>query len=166
MKKISASQQKLLKSIHLLAIAVWLSCVILLALMPVLSSRISTGDELYMYNLIYHFIDMDVLTPAAILTLVTGLVYSIFTRWGFFKHGWLIYKWVVTLGIIVIGTFYLGPMVDNLLEISDHQRMVALDDPYYTHGIRVGLWAGVINSVLLVFAVAFSVFKPWKNLKK
>ena len=149
MKKMTASQQKLLKTIHLVAIGVWLSCVILLTLLPLISSHVSNGDELYMYNVIYHFIDMDVLTPAAILTLVTGLVYSIFTKWGFFKHGWIIYKWIVTLGIIVVGTFYLGPMVENLLEISDLQRMAALENSYYNHGIRVGLWAGLINTTFL-----------------
>ncbi len=130
----------------------------MLTVLPFVAGRIANGDELYMYNFIYHFIDMDVLTPAAILTLLTGLVYSLFTQWGFIKHGWIIYKWLVTLAIIITGTFYLGPMVANLLEISNLQRIAALNDQYYKHGVTVGLWAGAINTTLLVIAVFLSIY--------
>jgi len=164
MKKMSVSQQKLLKSIHLIFAGLWLSCVIMLTLLPFMSKKISAGDELYMYNVIYHFIDMLVLTPAAIITLITGLLYSLFTRWRFFRHGWIIYKWVITLAIILVGTFYLGPMVARLLEISEVKRMAALNDPYYLNGLTVGLSAGIINSTLLIIAVFFSIYKPWKNI--
>ena len=166
MKKMSVSQQKLLKSVHLIFAGLWLSCVIMLTVLPFISKKIMAGDELYMYNVIYHFIDMLVLTPAAIVTLITGLLYSLFTRWRFFRHGWIIYKWVITLAIILVGTFYLGPMVTKLLEVSDIKRMDALNDPYYLKGVTIGLWAGIINSILLIIAVFFSIYKPWKNIKQ
>lgn len=166
MKTLNRSQQNFLKSLHLIAVSLWLTGVVILGLMVFVSRNVITGDELYMYDYIYHFIDMKVITPAAIATLLTGLVYSIFTKWGFFKHGWLIYKWLVTLGIILVGTFYLGPMVSTMLEISDVKRIAALEDSYYQLGGTVGLWAAIINTVLLVTAVVFSVYKPWKNIKK
>ena len=119
-----------------------------------------------MYNVIYHFIDMFVLTPAAVATLLTGLIYSIFTKWGFIKHGWIVYKWIVTLLLVIVGTFYLGPMVTKLLGIADVKRFAALQDQYYRHGGYIGIWAGIINSSLLIIAVIFSVYKPWKNLIK
>lgn len=119
-----------------------------------------------MYNVIFHFIDMYVLTPAAIVTLITGLIYSIFTKWGFIRHGWIIYKWVITLLLILVGTFYLGPMTTRILEIADIKRIAALHDQYYQQGGYIGIWAGIINSSLLITAVVFSTYKPWKNLKK
>ncbi len=120
---------------------------------------------MYIYNFLYHFIDMKILTPAAVLTLMTGLIYSLFTRWGFVKHGWIVYKWVATVSIIVVGTIYLGRTVEHMLELSEVKRIAALSDPAYISGTRVGLWASLINTVLLGIAVFFSVFKPWKNLK-
>ena len=72
---------------------------------------------------------------------------------------------VVTLAIVLIGTFYLGPTVERVLEVADVERMAALKDSYYLHGSAVGLWAGVINTCLLIIAVVFSVYKPWKNIK-
>ncbi|ACF15049.1 conserved hypothetical protein [Chloroherpeton thalassium ATCC 35110] len=166
MTKLSASQQKLLKGFHMIFAGLWLSCVIVLGLLPIISAQITNGDEIYMYNLAYHFIDMLILTPAAILTFLTGLVYSIFTAWGFARHGWILYKWIVTLLIIVVGTVYLGPMVTDLLAISDAKRAAALQDPYYHRGHTIGLYAAIINSALLISAVFFSIYKPWKNLKK
>ena len=165
MKKMSRSQQKILKSVHLISAGLWLSCVVVLALMPLLSKGVVNGDELYMYNRVYHFIDMGILTPAAVATLLTGLLYSLFTPWGFFKHGWLIYKWGVTLAIVLTGTFYLGPMVTQCLGIVSVKRAAALQDPYYLHGLTVGGWAAVINTCLLGLAVIFSVYKPWKNIR-
>ena len=166
MKKLTVSQQKILKTIHLISVSLWLSSVVILMLLPIISRNITLGDELYMYNLAYHFIDMFILTPAAIFTLLTGLIYSLFTKWGFFRHGWIVYKWAATLLIIITGTFYLGPMVTKLLEITDVQRIAALQDQYYIQGEVVGLYAAIINSSLLVIAVFFSVYKPWKNIIK
>ncbi len=166
MVKLTLSQQKMLKTVHLIAVSIWLSNVVALLFLPLVSRNITSGDELYMYNVMYHFIDMFLLTPAAILTLVTGLIYSIFTKWGFFKHGWLVYKWLATLFIIITGTFYLGPMVTKLLGIVDIKRLDALQDQYYLQGETIGLYAAIINSLLLIIAVVVSVYKPWKNIRK
>ncbi len=151
MKKLSISGQKFLKVVHILAAGLWLSCVIVLLVIPLVAKRIGTGEELYMYNLIYHFIDMSILTPAAIATLVTGFVYSLFTNWGFFKHGWLVYKWLVTVAIIISGTFYLGPMITKMLAIADLKRLGALQDEYYLQGATIGVWAAIINALLLIY---------------
>lgn len=166
MKTLNHAQQKLLKSFHLISASIWMTGVVTLTLMPFVSKNITMGDELYMYDRIYHFIDMNILTPAAIFTLITGLIYSVFTKWGFFKHGWLIYKWITTLAIILTGTFYLGPMVTKMLEIVDIKRIAALEDPYYAAGLTIGSWASILNAILLITAVVVSVYKPWKNIKK
>jgi len=166
MKKLSANQQKFLKSIHIITACLWFSCVILLLLLPLIAKYITNGDELYMYNLIYHFIDMFVLTPAAILTFFTAIIYSVFTKWGFFKHGWIIYKWIITLFIILVGTFYLGPLVEDLLALADTKRALALLDSYYLQGSLIGIWAAIINTLLISIALVFSIYKPWKNIKK
>lgn len=166
MTQLSIQSQKLLKAVHVTVAGLWLSCVIVLLLMPIIGKNIASGDEIYMYNLIYHFIDMYILTPAAIVTLLTGIVYSLFTKWGFFKHGWLVYKWLSTLAIIVSGTFYLGPMVTKMLAIADLKRLGALQDSYYMQGVTIGICAAIINTILLITAVFFSVYKPWRNYRR
>lgn len=166
MKQLSITGQKTLKFVHITFASLWLSSVIILAVLPFLFSKITDGGELYMYTLVYFVIDMFVLTPAASITLITGFIYSVFTKWGFVKHGWLIYKWIITLAIIIAGTFYLGPMVENFLEIADIKRIGALQDAYYMKANSIGLWAAIINTLLLVGAVAVSIYKPWKNIRR
>jgi hypothetical protein len=36
----------------------------------------------------------------------------------FFKHGWMIFKWIVTIVTILFGTFFLGPWETTMMEIS------------------------------------------------
>lgn len=57
-------------------------------------------------------------------------------------------------------------MVTELLEIADIKRIDALQDQYYLYGETIGLYAAIINSLLLIIAVMFSVYKPWKNIRK
>lgn len=165
MKRLSISQQKLLKSIHLVTAGIWMTCILLLALLPLLSKDIIDGEALYMYNRVYHFVDIMIVSPAAFFTLLTGLLYSLFTHWGFFKHGWLIYKWIITLGLITTGTFYLGPMVKESLAIVEVKKIAALADPSYIDAFSLSVWVAPFNATLLVLAFIVSVYKPWKKIK-
>ncbi|MBF0315568.1 MAG: hypothetical protein HQK50_18145 [Oligoflexia bacterium] len=160
MKKLTFNQQRTLKTFHLIFAGVWLTCVFLLLCLPFVVTNFSSGDDLYLYNKIYHFIDLAVLSPSAAGTLLTGLLYSLLTPWGFFKHGWLIYKWIITLLVIGVGTFYLGPMVSKLLLIAGEKKFLAIQDEYYIESQLIGIWAAIINSILLIIAVVVSVFKP------
>lgn len=157
------NQIKTLKVFHIIIACFWLSCVLVITALSFIAPKFQSADEIYAFNYIYHFIDMGLLTPAAILTFLTGLCYAIFTPWGFFKHRWIIVKWIITLSIILVGTFYLGPMVGKLLQIADQERAQALTNSYYIHGQKIGLYAGLINSSLLIFAVFISTFKPWRK---
>jgi hypothetical protein len=59
-----------------------------------------------------------VVVPGAFGCLATGSIYSSFSNRGFFKHNWMIFKWVVTVAAILFGTFFLGPWETNMMEIS------------------------------------------------
>lgn len=49
MQKLTISHQKLLKAIHLISVSLWLSSVVTLMLLPIISKKITLGDEIYMY---------------------------------------------------------------------------------------------------------------------
>lgn len=48
-----------------------------------LTHELQDGGAFTMVHVIYHFIDFQLLTPAAIATLLTGLIYPSFTGWDF-----------------------------------------------------------------------------------
>ena len=65
--------------------------------------------------------------------LITGLIYSSFSNWGFFKHTWLILKWIITVAAILFGTFFLGPWETTMMEISGKLGMSSLSDQTYLY---------------------------------
>ena len=166
MKQLSLTQKKWLKSVHLIAAGVWITTGIVMFLVQFLSDDVQSGDQLYLMNKIIHFIDMKILVPSAILCLLTGWMYSQFTKWGYFKHGWLIFKWIITVLIIVLGTIYSGPWIEKLVDISGEIGTNALTNSDYQWYDKSQNIMGVCMTSTLIITIFISVFKPAKSKKK
>lgn len=166
MLQLSSGGMKWLKGIHLIAVACWIGGAVSLLSMYFLKDGVSDGGVLYGINRSIHHVDMSiVVVPGAIGCLLTGLVYSMFTRWGFFRHPWLVFKWVVTVGAILFGTFFLGPWETAMMEISGRLGTGSFRDAGYQYNQMMNLVFGTLQVVVLVVTVFVSIFKPWK-LKK
>ena len=124
-----------------------------------------SGDELYMRSRILQIVDDYFIIYGAIGAFVTGLIYSIWTNWGFFKHNWITVKWILILLQMLVGTFVLGPYINNNVEISDRLRDAALTDAEFLHNIKMGLIWGSIQTAFLIVYIWISVQKPWKKKK-
>ena len=132
-----------------------------------LKEDVTDGQVLYGINQSIHHVDMVVVViPGAFGCLLTGLIYSTFSNWGFFKHGWMILKWIVTIVAILFGTFYLGPWETNMMDISGKLGMEALSDPDYLYNQKMNLVFGTAQCFILMVTVFISIFKPWKKKKK
>ncbi len=166
MKQLSATQKKWLKSIHLIAASVWITTGLIMFLVQFMNDDIKTGDQLHLMNQIIHFIDMKVLVPSAILCLLTGWMYSQFTKWGYFKHAWLIFKWIITVLIIVLGTIYSGPWIEKLVLISGEIGLDSLNDADYQWYENSQNIMGVCMTGTLIVSIFISIFKPGKSKKK
>ena len=166
MIKLSPNSQKFLKTLHLITAGGWVTGAFTLTIMYFLKKGVTNGDELYAINNSMHFIDNYVVVLlGAIGCLLTGLIYSIFTNYGFFKHGWLIFKWIVTVGCILFGTFYLGVWESNMTNISDSLRGAALTNADYLYNQKMQFVFGAVQLVILIATVFVSVYKPWKSKK-
>lgn len=166
MKKLNTNGLRWLKVFHLIAAACWVGGVVALMLLYFLKKGITDGGVLYGINQSIHHVDMwVVVTPGAFGCLFTGLIYSIFSNWGFFKHNWLIIKWIITIVAILSGTFFLGPWETSMLEISGKLGVASLHDPSYLYNERMNFIFGMIQCILLMCTLFISVFKPWKKKK-
>lgn len=163
MKQFSSSQQKWLKSFHLLFAAVWVTCGFVMLSFTIVSRGLNNSDQLYMLNYLTDFIDMKILVPAAMLTLLTGLLYGIYTKWGFFKQRWLLFKWIVTVSIIVIGTIFTGPWIAEMTVMAKNDGLAVLQNSRYLFISRSQLIVGLCMNITLIFTVFISVFKPWRK---
>lgn len=163
MKKLNAKGMKVLKTCHLLLVMIWVVGVIAMAILFL--QRPKSGDELYMTLKIILFIDWVLVIPGALLTVVVGIIYGIFTNWGFFKHRWIIVKWIVSIVVILVGTFYYSPLLEQSLEIADRTREAALHKPIVISNMRQTFICASIQGISITILVVISVFKPWKKKK-
>ncbi|NDV69206.1 hypothetical protein D0T66_09910 [Dysgonomonas sp. 25] len=155
---------KVLKIFHLIFVMMWVVGVATLAIISALTYY--SGDELYTALRLSRIVDDVLVIPGATLTVLTAIVYGVWTNWGFFKHRWITVKWIISLTIVLLGTFYFSPHLDNSLYIADTTRDAALTNAEVTDGIRISLIGGIAQGSALVFLVVISVLKPWKAKKK
>lgn len=166
MVKLKAKGLKWLKGFHLIAVSCWIGGAVALLLLYFLKHGVTDGGVLYGINQSIHHVDMAVVViPGAFGCLVTGLIYSSFSNWGFFKHTWMIFKWIVTVTAILFGTFFLGPWETTMMEISGNLGMSSLTDQAYLYNEKMNLIFGAIQALLLMVTIFISIFKPWKTKK-
>lgn len=162
MRKLSGKGQKWLKSLHIYAACVWVGSATILIIMPFFMSP-ENGGELSGIVSTLDFIDLFILVPGAIGTFVTALVFSIWTNWGWFKHNWIIVKWIICLFGLVFGTFWLGPWMSGNAEIAKELGMKALSNAEYLGNQRNLLIFGTGQGLTIIFAAFISTLKPWKK---
>jgi len=162
MYKLKTKGKKLLKTIHLAAASCWVGGSIALGLPYFLKTTIDSREAVYGINILMHHIDVYlVIIPGAIGCFITGLIYSSYTEWGFFKYRWITIKWIITVSAITFGTFYLGPWIQKMIVLSSNQE--TFESYQYTSTQIKHFISGSVQAISLLFAVWLSVYKPWKK---
>ena len=162
MKKLSARGQKWLKSFHILFAGLWAGAAFCLTLKQFFIKP-SDGMELYGITSTLKFIDDFVIIPGAVGSLLTALIYSIWTNWGWFKHKWITVKWCINLYGVIFGTFWLGPWLNSSVPIAKEKGLSSFTDPVFFHNRKMLMIWGTFQAVTIVFAFFLSVIKPWKK---
>lgn len=162
--RMSPKGLKWLKGFHLVAVACWIGGALSLLALYFLKAGVADGGELYGINRSIHHVDMNIVVlPGAIGSLATGLAYSLFSNWGFFRHRWITVKWIATLSAIIFGTFWLGPWETAMMEISGRIGIAALQDSAYLRNQYLNFFFGSLQVAVLIVLVFVSIFKPWKQ---
>lgn len=162
MRKLSPKGQRWLKGFHSLFACMWVGAALVLSVKQFFVTP-SNGGELYGITSTMDFIDVFIIIPGAIGVLLTGLVYSIWTNWGWFKHNWITVKWVICLYGVIFGTYPLGPWMSGLARLSKEKGIAALADPTYLHNRTMLYTFGTFQAATLIFAVFLTALKPWKK---
>lgn len=162
MKKLGSKGTKWLKILHIISVALWFGGIVsLLALRSGL--QLSAYEEV---NATYHSmrtIDEILIRNGAQGIILSSLLYSIFTNWGFFRHKWVAVKWIVFVGQMVLGIAFLNRWVGTNVSLLSTEKAAALTNPAFLQNhslIQFGIYTQIILIVLLTI---ISVFKPWKN---
>lgn len=103
-----------------------------------------------------HIYDLTLVIPLVILSIVTGLLGSLGTKWGLIRHWWVLTKFAISMSILGFAAF-----VENFWVRGLAERLSA--DPSAepgTTGVQL-FTCMVVFSLLLWFATVLSVYKPW-----
>ncbi|MFQ5825654.1 MAG: FMN-binding protein [bacterium] len=158
--------RRVLLSVHLLLNSIWIGGLVAILLANSLKEGISNGDHLYAMNRTIFKIHDTVLINTAFGVITTGFLFSLFTKWGFFKFHWVTIKWLSIAILFLLITFYMGPSINGIAAISDVERSQALTNPLYLQYERESTIFTWIQLVILSFVIVTSVFKPWGQRKR
>jgi len=165
MKTMSEKNEKILKIVHLAAMSIWFSSLFIMFAVGITILNLKSSDTFYYAHYINSIIDFRILTPAAILTFLTGVIYGIFTKWKVKENKWLKIKVVITILLILLGTFWLGPTLSDMTLAAEKEGVALLNNDSYLTKLNVITWFSAINAIILFFAIAISTFKPGNSIK-
>lgn len=98
----------------------------------------------------------NVILPLGSATLLSGLIQSLGTSWGLFRHYWVVVKLALTLAATLLLLLHLRP-VDTLAAIAT----LRVPGPTELRGIRIQLVGDAIAALLVLLVnTTLSVYKP------
>ena len=94
--------------------------------------------------------------PLLVASLATGVIQSLGTRWGLFRHYWVVVKLVINLVVLVVLILQ--------MELIHALAAAALEPGGLTRDLRMARLSPVVHSaaglVVLLVPVALSLYKP------
>ena len=160
MKITSPNGVHCLKFLHLLFAFMWIGGAMSMML-TLFTIPDSSAEAVLMKATILKQIDDWLVIGGAFGILATGLLYGFLTKWGFFHHRWLALKWIITVVMVLLGTFAMGPYIDaNAMSGVD---FFTDSRTAYDANISQLKLFGCIQCILIALVVVLSVLKPFKK---
>jgi uncharacterized membrane protein len=94
-----------------------------------------------------------VIVPLALASLLTGLVMALGTKWGLFRHYWVLFSLVLTILATVVLLLHM-PTVSLLAEVAQAAEGASL------HGLGGDLLHPGVGLVVLLVIQVLNVYKP------
>jgi uncharacterized protein with FMN-binding domain len=160
-RMLTTKGKRILLSIHLLLNSVWIGGIIAIIFLNLLRTHAVDGDQVYAINMMIFRIQDDLVMNVSFGVILTGLLFSLFTQWGFVRFRWVAVKWIAVITLFVLITFYLAPSVNGMAAIADVDRTAAVTNSLYLQFEKESLMFLSLQLLLLVLIILVSVFKPW-----
>lgn len=98
-----------------------------------------------------------IIVPACLGALITGLIQSLGTNWGLFKHYWVFVKLILTIASTIVLFLHMQP-ISYLADVAYKAEITSFE----LRGLRIQLLADAGAALLVLLIITtISVFKPW-----
>jgi hypothetical protein len=94
-----------------------------------------------------------VIVPLALASLLTGLVMALGTKWGLFRHYWVLISFVLTILATVVLLLHM-PTVSSTADVAQKAEGASLD------GLGGDLFHPAIGLVVLLVIQTLNLYKP------
>lgn len=162
MKTLGTKGLRFLKISHLLFAIMWIGGVMALVSLQ-LGQTPQTKEMMYLADQSHLIVDEYFLIPGGIGIVVTAILYGILTKWGFFKHKWLIVKWILTVLLVVLGAGYMGTTIKENMIYAQSILAENAETSSFLANIRNVAIAGIVQLIGFAYIIGISVIKPWKE---
>ena len=151
----SPGLRKLALSIHLTLSVGWLGAVAAYMALDVAAASSQNAQTLRTAYLAMDSIARSVIVPLALASLITGLVMSLGTTWGLFRHYWVL----ISLLLTIVATVVLLVETQTIKHLAD----IAADPATSDDDLRAlpsTLVHSVGGSAILLVILVLNVYKP------
>lgn len=146
--------RKLVLTVHLASSVGWIGAVIVYLVLGI--AAVTTREALMVRAtwLAMELTGWYVIVPLALVSLLTGLVMSLGTRWGLFRHYWVLISFLLTVFANIILLLHM-PDVSALAEVAREADAAGL-----AGGLGGDLFHPGVGLLVLLVIQALNVYKP------
>lgn len=113
------------------------------------------------YYISMELVGWFVIVPACLGSLISGIIQSLGTKWGLFRHYWIVAKFILTVISTLLLLLHMKP-ISHLAEVAAKSTLSYAD----LRGLRIQLTAdAAVALAVLIIAVILSIYKPWGKTK-
>lgn len=165
MYKLGSNGLKWLKMTHIVLIVLFLGG-ILSSFALTLNLNLSDFRQVYSVYKILGVISDNVVKVGGLGTILLGLVYGFFTRWGFIKHRWLAVKWMLFIAQTFIGILVVDKLRVVNMALLESGQSATLSNPVFVNNHQIRQYVVLAQIALTLTALVISVYKPTFKRKR
>jgi hypothetical protein len=165
MSRMGTTLRKFVLTSHVVVSLGWFggaAAVLALAVAGLVTADSAVASSVYLgTEVIWRF----VIIPLSLGALLTGLIQAFGTEWGLFRHSWVLAKFVITVGAVLLLLLHTNSLLPSLARAAIDRSGFMVDGHAHGHGgipPRIHLVVAAGGTLLLLIATtALAVYKPW-----
>jgi len=149
--------RKLLLTAHIASSVGWLGAVVTFLALALAALTSEDGDTVSAVYLAMESVGWFVLVPLSFASLLTGLVHSLGSAWGLFRHYWIVFKLLINVASTIVLLLYMETL-DHFARLA----AIASTSPEVPDALRSPspLIHSALALLLLLVATVLAVYKP------
>jgi hypothetical protein len=153
--------RKLVLTVYIIISVGWLGLVLAMLVLGVIAA---TTRDVGTLKAAYVFIDVFanvIFPPAAVGALLSGIILSAGTKWGFLRHYWVVAKLVLNVAVILSAILFTQQWLERVIATASGSAANTVTNLEAGSLPMQLTYVSVVHLLMLGAATLISVYKPW-----